>query len=241
MCYRERVRWGSVSGCSSDTTRAPSDSTHPWGTLQCGCSPSAERRYLISPSRTWQQRGRGLEESQRGWHGRVCGGVLSQRWICCICLQAWACLRIRSRQAARTLLSLSLSLHISPSFTVCTSSAGLAGCFLHGFFFFFPWSCPNHLSPAAAGPTKPGRGDPPLPGLADSTEGQPDQLHSAVCLSICLSICLPACLHRHFSDKSNTTHFVLASFSRQIRYLWQREEEVAAEQQQQQQQQLAPC
>lgn len=230
MLQRQGVRWGSLSGCSSDTTWAASDSTHSWGTCSVGAPLSWAPLPDLSPGHGSRGAG-GLEKSQRGWHGRVCGGVLSQRWICCICLQACACLRIRSRQAARTLLSLSL--------TVCTSSAGLAGCFFlfyfFLFFFFLKLSEPSEHSGCRSDQARERRSP---SARADSTEGQRDQLHSAVRLSVCLPACLSLCLHRHFSEKSNTTHFLLASFSRQIRYLSQREEEVAAEQQQQQ---LAPC
>lgn len=187
MLQRQGVRWGSLSGCSSDTTWAASDSTHSWGTCSVGAPLSWAPLPDLSPGHGSRGAG-GLEKSQRGWHGRVCGGVLSQRWICCICLQACACLRIRSRQAARTLLSLSL--------TVCTSSAGLAGCFLHVLFFcvfFFPEAVRTIWAQRLQVRPSPGEEIPLCPGWQHrGTTRSAAQRCPSVCLPACLLVSLPA-------------------------------------------------
>lgn len=131
--------------------------------------------------------------------------VLSQHWNCCICLKACAYLQIRSRQAHWTLLSPSV---LQPRWL----AAGL------GVLRGFSCSCPNHLSPAAAGP-RPRRGD-SLP--ADTTERHRSQTEGCTAQTVAPTFFF-------FFRKSNTTHIVplaladnlKSAISRSERRRWQ--------------------
>lgn len=187
MCYRDREWDEEVSQDVAATQPGLPLTQHTRGEPAVWVLPSAERHCLISlPGMAAEGPGVWRSHSGADMVVSVEGCCRSAGSVASACRPV----HVSGSEVGRLLGPCSLSL------TVCTSSAGLAGCFLHVLFFFvffFPEAVRTIWAQRLQVRPSPGEEIPLCPGWQHrGTTRSAAQRCPSVCLPACLLVSLPA-------------------------------------------------